>query len=354
MQLQQLQKPAVDGEEFVFDLPAQNIAKKPVRPRDQARMLALDRESGKRTEHQVQGLDKFVQQGDIIVVNDSKVVPGVVLAKRENGTEIQIRLVSQKSENCWDCGVDSTRPLKEGEHIFLGEQGYDALVIGKNWLGTGYFIHFSLPEGLTKEHLLEISRFFNPAYLPSVKNPDCLQSIFATQAGSFQAPCAGLHFTKGLLKRLKEKQVEVLSITQHVGRLDHETFLAQGGRLDDHRMYEEWYKIPEETATHINAALERGSRILAVGTSVARALESSVITESGQLKSGQGWSNLFIRPGFEFKIVKALLSNFHASMSIPLVMACAFAGTEQTMEHYRMAVREQYRFLQFGDAALYL
>jgi S-adenosylmethionine:tRNA ribosyltransferase-isomerase len=340
--------------EFHYDLPPELIAQNPVRPRDHARMFVLHRSTGAKTACQVKDLPTYLEDGDVVVINDTRVIPAVLRGTNSQGGQISIKLVSRKSATVWDCGFDSVRPQRNGDRLIFGDGALIGTILEPNTLESGYLVEFGAFDNNIMGTLERIGSYFHPLHLPpSPKNPEIMQTVYAKESGSFQSPSAGLHMTTELLGRLRDQGITVTAITQHVGRLDQADFLVKDNAASSHQMYEEWYTVSEETASIINAAHAKSRRVLAIGTTVTRTLES-VADEHGFVHAGSGWTTLFIRPGYRFRVVDALLSNFQSPMITTLILACAFGGTEQVMELYREAVRRRFRFLEYGDAALYI
>lgn len=343
----------MDRNAFYFDLPPELIAQKPVEPRDAAKLFLLHRPSGERSLRRVSDLPEFVRPGDVVVVNNTKVIPSVLRGERAYGGQIQVKLVSRKQPCIWDCLIDSIRPSASGERLVFGGGAIVGTVIGPNASHTGHLISFEARGGDILSTLETVGAYFHPLHLPPVNgDASILQTVYASRPGSFQSPSAGLHLTDRLLDALHSAGAINVEITQHVGRLDSPDLLVGHNPLKSQHLYEEWFDVSPEAAASINAAKERGNRVFAIGTTVTRTLES--VGRTGRVDPGQGWTKLFIRPGFRFKIVDALLSNFQSPMISTLILACAFGGTDLVMEHYRQAVAMGLRFLEYGDAALYL
>lgn len=343
------------SDDFYYDLPPELIAQEPVRPRDHAAMLVLDPATSQRVQRQVRDLPDFLRAGDVVVVNDTKVVPTVLRGRRPGGGQVVIRMVSRKDTRRWDCAVDSTRALSVGDRLEFGDGELSAVVERRNDEDTGYHLRFAASSGDLRAAIARQGRYFHPLHLPALKAGDeeILQTVYAEHDGSFQSPSAGLHVTEELVARLRAKGVAVVSITQHVGRLDNPGPLAGPSLHAVERLYEEWFELPPQAAEVINAAHRDGGRVVAIGTTVTRTLETRANAD-GSVTAGTGWTTLFIKPGHRFRVVDVLLSNFQSPRITTLVLACAFAGTDAVMEHYREAVRRRLRFLEYGDAALYL
>lgn len=341
--------------EYFYNLPPELIAQRPVRPRDEAAMFVMHRSTGKRELKRVKNLPEYLDAGDVVVINNTKVIPTVLRGFRENGGQIVIRLVSRKSEDTWDCAVDTVRFPSPGDRLTFGGGLVEATVLKPNAEGTGFLVSLRTPDGNLRAAIGKVAKYFHPLHLAPLKEGDeeILQTVYAEFDGSFQSPSAGLHITERLLTVLREKGISVVEVTQHVGRLDNPGPLAGGHVNEVETLYEEWYSLSDKAAEAINAAKRAGKRVVAIGTTVTRTLETCA-TEDGHVKPGAGWSNLFLKPGSQFRVIDVLLSNFQSPKITTLILACAFAGTDEVMDFYNEAVRRKLRFLEYGDAALYL
>lgn len=342
---------------YYYELPPELIAQSPKRPRDEAKMFVLHRDSGRRELKRVKDLPDYLNSGDAVVINNTKVVPTILRGNRESGGQILIRLVSRKSQSTWDCSVDGIRSLLPGELITLADGQLLATVVDKNQQHTGYIMTLSSYDG--KEDNIDAliqdkAMYFHPMHLFPLKKgeEDILQTVYAKHNGSFQSPSAGLHMTKELLSRLRSKGVKVVEITQHVGRLDDPKPLSDDADNVD-SLYEEWYNVSAQAAEQINNTKKNGGKVIAIGTTVTRTLETCA-NEDGLVHEGCGWATLYLKPGSKFNIVDGLLSNFQSPKITTLILACAFAGTDHVLRFYNEAVRMKLRFLEYGDAALYI
>ena len=341
--------------EYYYHLPPELIAQRPVRPRDEAAMFVMHRATGRRELRKVKDLPEFLEPGDVVVLNDTKVVPTVMRGERENGGQIAIRLVSRKTEQTWDCAVDSARPPHPGDTLRFGDN-LEATVLEPNPQGTGFLIRLVTTDNSDLRAAIgEVAKYFHPIHLSPLSSGDeeILQTVYAHQDGSFQSPSAGLHITDELLDRLAAREIEVVKVTQHVGRLDAPGPLAGDHVNEVETLYEEWFRLTPETAAVINKAKDDGHRVVAIGTTVTRTLETCA-QDDGHVRADIGWSTLFLKPGIPFKAVDVLLTNFQSPKITTLILACAFAGTDEVMDFYRDAVDRRLRFLEYGDAALYL
>ncbi|OPJ54777.1 tRNA preQ1(34) S-adenosylmethionine ribosyltransferase-isomerase QueA [Clostridium oryzae] len=339
---------------FNFDLPETLVAKKLCNPRDGARMAVLNRKNNEIVDDYFYNIINYFEEGDLFVINNTKVFPCVLRGRKENGGLIEIKLGSRKDEYIWDCIVESARELKTGEKLFFGDNNeIIANVIERNSFDTGYLMKFDSETNI-EEQIEKIGSYFFPIYLPQkIDNPEDYQTIYASEWGSMQPPVAGMHFTDELFKKAKDKNINVCNITLHIGRLDK--LALQNGKMEieEHKMYKEHYILDDDTAKLINKTKENGKRIVAIGTTAVRTLES-IADEKGYVHGGEGWTDLYIYPGYKFKIIDALLSNLQPPMTTNLMLACAFGGREQVMNLYEHAVRDNYKFLEYGDCALYI
>lgn len=342
-------------EEFDYYLPPEQIAQEPVVPRDHSKLLVVDRKN-QIIEHKkfFYEIVDYLSSKDVLVFNDTKVVPARIRGKKiSTGGKVELLLLRPEGASFIDFQqwpkrwVAIGKPeLKEGTEIEFGQGLRCRVKERKNYERV---IEFNEQGEELKEHLLQIGEVPLPPY---IKNPTDLsfrnyQTIYANKEGSVAAPTAGFHFTPELLKRIKELGVQIEYITLHIGL---GTFLpVKTENIEDHQMHSEFFIIDKKTAESINKAKKEGKRIIAVGTTVVRALESSS-TEDGYLLPGQNWTTLFIYPGYKFKIVDSLITNFHLPRSTLLMLVCAFAGKELIFKAYQEALRRKYRFFSFGDA----
>ena len=342
-------------EEFDYYLPPEQIAQEPVVPRDHSKLLVVDRKN-QIIEHKkfFYEIVDYLSSKDVLVFNDTKVVPARIRGKKiSTGGKVELLLLRPEGASFIDFQqwpkrwVAIGKPeLKEGTEIEFGQGLRCRVKERKNYERV---IEFNEQGEELKEHLLQIGEVPLPPY---IKNPTDLsfrnyQTIYANKEGSVAAPTAGFHFTPELLKRIKELGVRMEYITLHIGL---GTFLpVKTENIEDHQMHSEFFIIDKKTAESINKAKREGKRIIAVGTTVVRALESSS-TEDGYLLPNQNWTTLFIYPGYRFKIVDSLITNFHLPRSTLLMLVCAFAGKKLIFRAYQEALRRKYRFFSFGDA----
>ncbi|MDX5422045.1 MAG: tRNA preQ1(34) S-adenosylmethionine ribosyltransferase-isomerase QueA [Hymenobacteraceae bacterium] len=344
--------------EFKFDLPADLLATHPVENRDESRMMVLHRDSGK-IEHRIfKDILEYFDDGDVMVVNDTKVFPARLYGNKEKtGAKIEVFLLRElnKDIHLWDVLVDPARKIRVGNKLYFGESDLVAEVID-NTTSRGRTIKF-LFDGPDEEFYKTINDLGEtplPKYIKREAEPEDrerYQTVYAKNVGAVAAPTAGLHFTKEVLKRLEIKGVDVAPLTLHVGLGTFRPVDVED--LTKHKMDSENFMVPSETAELVNRALDSKKRVCAIGTTSMRALESSVSANS-RLKPNEGWTDRFIFPPYDFKIANSLVTNFHMPESTLLMMAAAFGGYELVMKAYEEAVKEKYRFFSYGDVMLIL
>jgi S-adenosylmethionine:tRNA ribosyltransferase-isomerase len=335
--------------EFDYYLPKELIAKFPAEPRDSSRLLLLNRKSGEVEHRLFRDIVDYLREGDLLVLNDTKVIPARLYGRLPTGGKVELLLVRQVKPAVWEVMARPARKLKPGRELHF-EGGLRGKVLEYRPEGKR-LVEFYLPEGRDFMELLsEIGHVPLPPYVEREERPEDrekYQTVFARKEGSVAAPTAGLHFTKELLKKLESKGVIIRWVTLHVGPGTFKPVKVEN--VEEHQMDYESYTVPEETALEVNRAKEEGRRVIAVGTTVVRTLESAA-EKPGKVKSGEGITNLFIYPGYKFKVVDALVTNFHLPRSTLLMLVCAFAGKEKVLNAYREAVERGYRFYSFGDA----
>lgn len=335
--------------DFDYDLPQSLIAQRPIEPRDASRLLVLDRRDGSIQHRAFRDLPHFLEPGDLLIVNDSRVLPARLFGVKEGtGGSVELLLLERKSLDTWEVLARPARRLREGARISFGDGLLRAEVVEATPSG-GRVVTFRW-EGVFEEILRQLGVMPLPPYIKErLDNPERYQTIYSREEGSKAAPTAGLHFTQELLDEVKAKGIEIASVTLHVGLGTFRPVTVDD--VEDHEMHAEYYRVPEETALAVSRAKARGSRCIAVGTTAVRALESAVDQE-GRLLAKAGWTDIFIYPGHRFGVVDALVTNFHLPRSTLLMLVSAFAGREQVLAAYREAVARGYRFFSFGDAML--
>jgi S-adenosylmethionine:tRNA ribosyltransferase-isomerase len=341
--------------DFNYDLPPELIAQKPLAERDSSRMMVIMRKEGKILHARFKDFPDHLQKGDVLVLNNTKVIPAKVWGKKD-GKDVEFLLIKEKEKGVWDVLCRPAKRVKTGDRIEFGP-GFRAEVIDAGDDGRRT-MKFSAPDVLG--HLKKIGFAPLPPYIKRKKENGALrpqdleryQTIFAEKEGAIAAPTAGLHFTPKVLKDIRQKGVLVTDVTLDVGLATFQPMRVE--RLEEHKMLEETYTVPETAASKINQAKKEIRPVVAVGTTVVRTLESAYSSDKGGIQSGRRSTSLFIYPGYEFKVVDKLLTNFHLPESTLLVLVAAFAGRDLIMEAYREAVREKYRFFSYGDCMLIL
>jgi S-adenosylmethionine:tRNA ribosyltransferase-isomerase len=338
--------------DFDYDLPPDRIAQEPLPERDASRLLVLDRGTGEIAHRRFLDLPTLLRADDVLVVNDSKVIPARLRGRKETGGRAELLLVRPMEDGRW---LALTRPaLRPGQRVTIGPPGAPRLVAeAEEEAEDGLrVVRLSAPTGTVEEALAQVGELPTPPYIHKhLEQPDRYQTIYAAQQGSIAAPTAGLHFTPRVMAALRERGVAVERLTLHVGL---GTFLpVRAEEVEKHRMHREWYVLEPDVAGRLNAARAEGRRVIAVGTTVTRALESTA-DERGELRPGSGETGLFITPGYRFRVLGGLLTNFHLPKSTLLMLVSAFAGRERVLAAYAEAIREGYRFYSFGDAMLIL
>jgi S-adenosylmethionine:tRNA ribosyltransferase-isomerase len=331
--------------DFSYELPKELIAQHPAEPRDHARLMLYDRKTGAVEHKHFYDLADELRAGDVLVFNDSKVIPARLYGKRvPTGGKVEVLLLTPVGEDRWEVLVKPGKKALPGTTIeFPG--GLQAEVLDRTDFG-GRVVHFTY-DGVFDDIIDKIGEMPLPPYIhEKMEDPNEYQTVYARERGSAAAPTAGLHFTDELLQKIRDKGVEEVFVTLHVGL---GTFRpVEEENIEDHQMHSEFYSITPEAADAINRAKAEGRRIIAVGTTSIRTLESAGTT--GTLKAGSGWTNIFIYPGFTFHIVDALVTNFHLPESTLLMLISALSTREQILHAYEIAVKEKYRFFSFGDA----
>jgi len=337
--------------DFDYHLPHHLIAQFPAQPRDSARLMVLHRETGEIEHRRFRDLPLFLQPKDLLVLNDTKVIPARLMGFLETGARVEVLLLKEVSKRLWEVMAKPARKLKPGRRLTF-EGSLSAVV--RDYAGRGKrLIEF---EGLQDvlEKVEQVGHMPLPPYIRRKDTPEdreLYQTVFARRPGAVAAPTAGLHFTRELLEALERKGVIIKTVTLHVGPGTFKPVKTE--KVEDHRMDPEFYSVPPDTAGEVNRALKERRRIVAVGTTVVRTLESAV-DKAGQVHPGEGSTRLFIYPGYTFRVVSALITNFHLPRSTLLMLVCAFAGREKVLNAYRKAVEMGYRFYSFGDAMLVL
>lgn len=334
--------------DFDYDLPPELIAQEPARPRDTSRLLVLHRGRGEIEHRRFRDLLGFLRDDDVVVLNDTKVIRARLHGRRQPGDgKAEVLLLSPAEHGLWEALVTPGRRLQPGREIVFGDGELTAEVVDRTPTG-GRLLRFSETDDL-EAALARVGEMPTPPYIhQELDRESDYQTVYAREPGASAAPTAGLHFTSELLGELTARVQAVVTVTLHVGLGTFRPIRAE--RVEDHQMHAERYSISEAAAAEINSALRDHRRVLAVGTSTARALEAAVV--DGTVRAGADETNLFIRPGYVFSVIGGLLTNFHLPRSTLLALVFAFADRENILKAYREAVERKYRFLSFGDAML--
>mgnify|MGYP002678133122 CR=1 FL=1 len=338
--------------DFWYDLPKELIAQEPADPRDSARLMVLDRKNDT-IEHRIfHDLPEYLNAGDVLVVNNSKVLPARLMGvKVPTGAVCEVLLLRQAHGDTWECLARPGRRMQAGTKLSFGDGSLTATVDETLPDGNKY-VTFQYDTQTLYEKLDEFGKMPLPPYITKqLEDQSQYQTVYAKELGSAAAPTAGLHFTPELMKRLEEKGIGFAEVTLHVGL---GTFRpVKEDDIADHKMHTEWYAVSEETARRINETKAAGHRVIAVGTTSCRTLES-VAQKYGDIRACSGDTDIFLYPGREFKAIDGLITNFHLPESTLIMLVSAFYGYEKTMAAYKTAVEEKYRFFSFGDAMLIL
>jgi len=341
----------VELSEFDFNLPQELIAQHPVEPRDASRLMVINRVQGEIEHHVFHELPNLLHDGDVLVVNNTRVIPARLIGEKEGtGAHIECLLLKRLERDVWEVLVKPGKRLKEGQKVSFGGGKLEGelLEILPNGNRKIRFIY----EGVFEAVLDELGNMPLPPYITEkLENKERYQTVYAKESGSAAAPTAGLHFTKELLDSLRQNGVEIVEILLHVGLGTFRPVKVE--HIEEHEMHSEYYRVSPEAAETINRAKREGRRVIAVGTTASRTLES-VGQENGMIEAGEGWTDIFIYPGYRFKVVDALITNFHFPKSTLVMLVSALAGRDLIMKAYNLAVQERYRFYSFGDAMLIL
>jgi len=332
--------------DFIYDLPEELIAQTPVEPRDSSRLLVVDRESGETTDRHFRDIIEYLKPGDALVVNETRVIPARLYGVRPTGGACEILLLKQKGPKLWETLVRPGKKLRPGAEVIFGD-GKMKAIIEETTEGGGRIVRFEC-EGTFEAALDELGEMPLPPYIhEKLQDRDRYQTVYAKNDGSAAAPTAGLHFTPELMERIRAKGVEIIPVLLHVGLGTFRPVKAED--LDDHEMHSEYYEISEESAERIRRIKQNGGRVIAVGTTSVRTLET-VGSKHGGIVADSGWTQIFIYPGYKWSVVDALITNFHLPGSTLIMLVSALMGREKTLAVYNEAVAKRYRFFSFGDA----
>ncbi|WP_425807477.1 tRNA preQ1(34) S-adenosylmethionine ribosyltransferase-isomerase QueA [Desulfitobacterium sp. Sab5] len=337
--------------EFDFYLPQELIAQHPVEPRDSSRLMVIHRAQGEIEHHTFHELPNLLQAGDVLVVNNTRVIPARLIGEKEGtGAHIECLLLKRLERDVWEVLVKPGKRLKERQKVSFGGGKLEGELLEILPNGNRR-IRFTY-EGVFEAVLDELGNMPLPPYITEkLENKERYQTVYAKESGSAAAPTAGLHFTQELLNTLRQNGIEIVEILLHVGLGTFRPVKVE--HIEEHEMHSEYYRVSPEAAETINRAKREGRRVIAVGTTASRTLES-VGQENGMIQAGEGWTDIFIYPGYHFKVVDALITNFHFPKSTLVMLVSALAGRDLIMKAYNLAVRERYRFYSFGDAMLIL
>ena len=332
--------------DFDFYLPEELIAQTPLEKRDTSRLLHLDKQTGEIEHKHFYDIKQYLHEGDCLVLNDSRVLPARLIGARPTGGTVELVLLKDLGDNRWECLSRPGRKTKPGQELVFGN-GELTAVVEEVTLGGNRIVKFSY-EGIFLEILERLGKMPLPPYIKEeLQDSERYQTVYSKELGSAAAPTAGLHFTKELLAEIADMGVKICYVTLHVGLGTFRPVKAD--KIEDHEMHSEFCIVPEETAETVNTVKRAGGRVIAVGTTSCRTLESFT-TEDGTLQATSGWTNIFIYPGYKFKCIDALITNFHLPESTLIMLVSALAGREHILNAYNTAVKQRYRFFSFGDA----
>ncbi len=335
--------------DFYYDLPQELIAQDPLTDRSASRLMHLSIKDGSIEHRHFTDILEYLNPGDCLVINDTKVIPARLYGhKEETGALIEILLLKRNENDVWECLVKPGKKARKGTRISFGDGLLKGEIVDVIEDGNR-LIHFEY-NGIFEEILDQLGEMPLPPYIThKLQDKNRYQTVYAKHEGSAAAPTAGLHFTKELLEKVKEKGVQIAHVTLHVGLGTFRPVKVDD--VEQHHMHSEYYVVEEDQAKLINDTKKNGGRVIAVGTTSCRTLESAT-GEDGVLKAGSGWTEIFIYPGYHFKMIDSLITNFHLPESTLMMLVSALAGKEKIMHAYEEAVKERYRFFSFGDAML--
>lgn len=337
--------------DFYYELPEELIAQDPLSDRSASRLLVLNRDSGKISHKVFKDVIEYFKEGDCLVLNNTKVIPARLLGEKEgSGAKAEILLLKRREADVWECLVRPGKKLRIGTRVSFGDGSLVAEIIGLAEEGNRLVKFYY--EGIFEEVLDSLGEMPLPPYIThKLEDKNRYQTVFAKHDGSAAAPTAGLHFTKELLEEIKKKGIRIAEVTLHVGLGTFRPVKVED--VNRHHMHVEYYQVSEEAAKIVNETKKNGGRVICVGTTSCRTIESAA-TKEGYLKAESGETDIFIYPGYEFKLMDGLITNFHLPESTLVMLVAAFAGKERVLSAYEEAVRERYRFFSFGDATLFI
>ena len=332
--------------DFYYDLPEELIAQTPLERRDASRLMVLDRRTGEVTHRHFYDIVEYLQPGDCLVMNDSRVLPARLMGHRPTGGVVEVLLLRDLGNKCWECLCKPGRKMQPGNQVIFGDGELTATVREVREDGNRVVeFHY---EGIFLEILERLGKMPLPPYIKAeLKDQERYQTVYSREVGSAAAPTAGLHFTQELLDKIRAKGVSTAFVTLHVGLGTFRPVKAE--EITDHHMHSELCMMNQETADLLNETRARGGRIICVGTTSCRTLES-LVNSDGSFCAGSKWTEIFIYPGYTFKAMDGLITNFHLPESTLVMLVSAFAGREHILAAYKQAVEQRYRFFSFGDA----
>ena len=333
--------------DFYFELPEELIAQYPLEKRDSSRLMVLDKKTGEIEHRKFHDILEYLNEGDTLVLNNTRVLPARLIGeKEETGGKIEFLLLKRIEGDKWECLAKPGKSAREGRRFSFGEGKLKAEVV--EVLENGNRIVEFYYKGIFEEVLDSLGEMPLPPYIhEKLEDKERYQTVYSKENGSAAAPTAGLHFTKELLEQIKEKGVKIVYLTLHVGLGTFRPVKVE--KIEEHEMHSEFYILSKESADIINETKKRGNKVISVGTTSTRTLET-IGDENGFVKEQSGWTNIFIYPGYKFKVVDRLITNFHLPESTLIMLVSTLAGKEHTMKAYEEAVKEKYRFFSFGDA----
>ncbi|MEC1680261.1 tRNA preQ1(34) S-adenosylmethionine ribosyltransferase-isomerase QueA [Bacillus mojavensis] len=335
---------------FDFELPERLIAQVPLEQRDASRLMVLDKHTGELTDSSFKQIISFFKEGDCLVLNNTRVLPARLFGtKADTGAKVELLLLKQEAGDRWETLVKPAKRVKKGTVVTFGDGRLKAVCTEELEHG-GRKVEFHY-DGIFYEVLESLGEMPLPPYIKEqLDDRERYQTVFSKEIGSAAAPTAGLHFTEDILQQLKDKGVQIEFITLHVGLGTFRPVSAD--EVEEHNMHAEFYQMSEETAAALNSVREKGGRIISVGTTSTRTLETIAGEHDGRFKASSGWTSIFIYPGYEFKGIDGMITNFHLPKSSLIMLVSALAGRENVLRAYNHAVEEEYRFFSFGDAML--
>mgnify|MGYP004467385151 CR=1 FL=1 len=334
-------------EDFDYDLPMELIAQTPLKERDASRMLVLDHETGETTDKHFYDILDYLNPGDAVVMNDTRVMPARLYGAKDTGAHMEVLLLNNTDGDEWETLMKPAKKAPVGTKVTFGD-GLLTATVTKELEHGGRMIHFDY-DGIFMEILDQLGEMPLPPYIKEkLDDPEMYQTVYARETGSAAAPTAGLHWTNELLQKAQEKGVHLVYLTLHVGL---GTFRpVSEDNIEDHKMHSEFYRLTESAAAELNTVRANGGRIIATGTTSIRTLETIGTKFDGEIKADSGWTDIFIKPGYNWRVVDAFITNFHLPKSTLVMLVASFTGRENILNAYNHAIQERYRFFSFGDA----